>query len=80
VNAQSADGYTALHYAAELGHEDAIRRLMNRSANVAIEAQGVCGLVTSWQLAVDEGHDDCALLLDRTWSDDSLPSERVTPR
>ena len=81
VNAQSADGYTALHYAAELGHKDAIRRLMNRGANVAIEAQSRCGPVTSWQLAVDQGHDDCALLLDRTWSDDSLNSEcAVTPR
>ena len=76
VNAQAEDGYTALHYAADLGHKDALRRLLALGADVTIVAVDGSGSdVTACDCAIDGGYDDCAMMLQRTWSDESLRSD-----
>ncbi len=64
VNAQGEDGYTPLHYAADLGHKDALRRLLDVGADPTIVAFDSCSDATAYDCAINGGHDECAMLLE----------------
>jgi cytohesin len=70
VNAQGEDGYTPLHYAADLGHKDALQRLLDVGADPTMVALDELGSdATACDCAINGGHDECALLLERLWDD-----------
>jgi ankyrin repeat protein len=59
INAKDARGFTALHRAAEMGHEEAVRVLLRSGANPNIEAEGH----TALSLAKLRGNDALVSLL-----------------
>jgi serine/threonine protein kinase len=60
INAQSLDGWTALHYAAFHGKEEVVRLLLEESADINIQAY--LG-ETALDLAIDNGHEGVVRLL-----------------